>query len=125
MDVEFFKDSADEFRWRAKDDSGIVHSCHEGFSSNHNAIQNLFLNHAMMFVLVTEIATKKEAVNLDKIRFDLGKDDKIWWKIKAENGEIIGKSHKGFGDKKEAFDNLVTTYTILAMFIASHTRKIF
>jgi hypothetical protein len=52
-----------------------------------------------------------------------GSDDQIWWRIKAANGEIIGKSHKGFDSRPLAVDNLIMTYTMLAMFIALHAQE--
>jgi hypothetical protein len=121
MGVDFFEDSAEEHRWRVGDDAGIVHSCHEGFKRRHDALQNLFLNHAFMSVFVSGIAANSEGS--DWIDFKTGADEKVWWSIKAHNGEIIGKSHKGFDSRPLAVDNLIMTYTMLAMFIALHAQE--
>jgi len=127
MSVEFFKDSADEKRWRITDEATpdgepeMVHSCHEGFSTDAGALHNLFLNHAMMSAYVRGLAGSRTAV--DRVQFDTGNDGKVWWKIDGANGECIGKSHKGFPTKVAAVDNLIVTYTMLAMFVALHAQE--
>ncbi|KKN19711.1 hypothetical protein LCGC14_0943100, partial [marine sediment metagenome] len=47
-----------------------------------------------------------------------GNDKKVRWKIRADNGELVGQSHKGFDDTFEAMDNLIITYTMLTVFVA-------
>lgn len=121
MSVDFFEDSAREFRWRISDGSDILHSCHEGFSSKHNALQNLFLNHAMISMFVAEAAGSDNNTP-GRVRFFDGSNGEVWWNLRAANGEIIGKSHKGFKNKSEALDNLVKTYTFLALFVARNAQ---
>ncbi len=126
MGVEFNKDSAGEDRWKIADTDGgdPIHACHEGFSSKHNALMNLFINHAMMSIWVNAVANgdgyspklEKGSVQFRKSK----KDGKTRWRITAANGEIVGASHKGFDDKSLAADNLIMTYTMLAMYIAQH-----
>jgi len=127
MPVQFFQDKAQENRWRVvdEDDGYILHTCHEGFSSGHNALQNLLINHAMMSVFVAHMAAGGALEDLpgDSVYFEMGNDQLVWWKIKAKNGEIVGKSHKGFDSNPEAADNLIVVYTMLAMFIAIHAQE--
>lgn len=123
MGIEFYKDVDSEDRWRivGSDEDDIIHACHEGFSGKHNALTNLFINHAMMSIWIRHVA-KGDGYKLkfDKgtVNFENDRDGKIRWQIKASNGEIVGASHKGFNDKHLAADNLIITYTMLAMYIA-------
>ena len=123
MGVEFYEDESDEHRWRVVDaeEDGPIHACHEGFSSKWGALQNLFLNHARMSNFVSGIAGNLEFNS--RPEFFIGKDKKTWWRITASNNEIIGSSHKGFNSRVEAVDNLIMTYTMLAMFIAMYAQE--
>jgi len=124
MGIEFFEDKVGDHRWRVVDpeEELLIHSCHEGFSSKHGALQNLFLNHAVMSNAVAGIAGNvSEAGN--GVEFYEGNDHMTWWRITAANGEIFGASHSGFPGEPEAVDNLIMTYTMLAMFIAMHAQE--
>jgi len=127
MSVEFFEDKSGEQRWNVSDDGDIIHSCHEGFKRRNGALQNLFLNHAMMSVFVRGLAGSEKRASDDnarsRVQFDIGKDDKVWWKIYAVNGEPIGKSHMGFDSEAHSIDNLIMTYTMLSMYIAMHAQE--
>ncbi len=123
MGVEFNKDVAGEDRWRVVDieEDDIIHACHEGFSSKHNALMNLFINHTMMSIWVNAVANGdfyKLRFKEGAVDFENDRDGRIRWQIRASNGEIVGASHKGFNDKHLAADNLIMTYTMLAMYIA-------
>jgi len=130
MGVEFNKDSANEDRWRVYDpeEDVVIHACHEGFSSKHNALTNLFINHTMMSMWVRATAQGKgysEEVTFPifgtgYVTFEDDKKGKVRWQLKSTNGEIVGASHKGFETKSLAADNLIMTYTMLAMYIAQH-----
>jgi len=132
--VEFYQDSKGEHRWHVLEDDEdgtpaaalheskrkVTHACHEGFSSNHNAVQNLFINHAMMSIFVGAVARGDAEAGAEAtgIYFEEDADQNVRWKIKSANGEIVGASHKGFDDTFEAMDNLVITYTMLTVFVA-------
>jgi len=119
MGVGFNKDSANEDRWRVYDpeEDVVIHACHEGFSSKHNALTNLFINHTMMSIWVRAIA-QGDAFGTEHITFDDDNKGKVRWQIRSTNGEIVGASHKGFDAKSLAADNLIMTYTMLVMYIA-------
>ena len=124
MGIEFFEDNAEEQRWRVVDpeENLLIHSCHEGFSSKHNALQNLFLNHAKMGNFVAGLAGNVSGP-VKSIEFYEDSSDMTRWRITAANGEIIGASSSGFSGEPEAVDNLIMTYTMLAMFIAMHAQE--
>lgn len=124
MSVEFYKDIGSEHRWRVTDGehqgADILHGCHEGFSSKGGALHNLFVNHMFMNIFVQSAAGGME-VSTDGdsgVWFEEGKDQKIRWKIKSGNGEIVGQSHQGFATEAAATDNLIIIYTMLTMFVA-------
>ena len=81
MGVEFFEDSAEEHRWRVEDDEGVIHTCHEGFKRQSFALQNLFLNHAMMSVFVSSFAgSGSNPHDVEKrIQFFKGSDENSNW----------------------------------------------
>lgn len=122
--TEFYTDKAGEHRWHITidddGDDGAIHACHEGFSSKYNAVQNLFINHAMMSIFVGSVARGDQEVGAEAagIFFEEDADEKVRWKIKGANGELTGASHKGFEDTYEAMSNLVITYTMLTVFVA-------
>lgn len=125
--VKFYKDKSNEHRWHVLDEdearqgeSPIVHACHEGFSSEHNALQNLIINHTMLSIFVATVArgNGEDSSPAGNVYFEAGRDEKARWKIKADNGEIVGQSHKGFDDTFEAMQNLLITYTMLSVFVA-------
>ena len=121
MTVEFYEDKKQEHRWHIleDDEDSPVHACHEGFSSKHNALHNLFINHAMMNIFVASVARGSEEEGArTNISFEKGNDKKVRWKIRADNGELVGQAHKGFDDTFEAMDNLIITYTMLTVFVA-------
>ena len=124
MSVEFYKDNANEHRWHVleeaegKGDPDIVHACHEGFSSEHNALQNLIINQTLMSIFVATVARGNGETASGNVYFEEGKDQKVRWKIRADNNEPVGQAHKGFDDTFEAMDNLLITYTMLTMFVA-------
>lgn len=124
MGIEFFEDKAEDHRWRVVDPEErlLIHSCHEGFSSRHVALQNLFLNHAKMSNFVAGLAGNANNAG-QHVEFYEGADHMTWWRITAANGEIIGASNSGFPGEPEAVDNLIMTYTMLAMFIAMHAQE--
>jgi len=115
--VEFSKDKSGEDRWSIVDEDGVIHACHEGFSNRHNAVQNLFINHAMMSIFISGVA-RGEGGDASGIYFEEDADQKIRWKIKSKNGEVTGCAHKGFADMWEAMNNLIVIYTMLAVFVA-------
>lgn len=118
MSVEFYKDKKSENRWHIVDDGDVVHACHEGFRNEHGALQNLFINHAMMSIFVAAVAQGGSDGGHGNVYFEEDADHKIRWKIKANNGEPVGVAHKGFNDMFEAMDNLIITYTMLTVFVA-------
>lgn len=122
MSVEFYKDKGGkEYRWHILEDGedAPIHACHEGFSSRHRALQNLFINHSMMSLFVNCIARGDITLgqNLSNIRFDEGGDG-IRWKIQSDNHEIVGMAHRGYKTIYDAVDNLIITYTMLTMYVA-------
>ena len=124
MGIEFFEDKIEEHRWRVvhPEEDLLIHSCHEGFYDKHGALQNLFLNHAKMSNFIAGLAGNVDSAG-KPIEFYEGKDHRTWWRITAANGEIIGASNDGFSGEPEAVDNLIMTYTMLAMFIAMHAQE--
>ncbi len=131
--VEFYRDKAEEHRWHIfeDDESGapaaaphsskriVMHACHEGFSSDHNSKQNLFINHALMSIFVAGVARADGKPAAGNVYFEGDADERIRWKIRADNGEIVGMAHKSFDDTFDAMDNLIITYTMLTVFVAS------
>lgn len=124
MGIEFFEDNAGEHRWRVVDpeENLLIHSCHEGFSSKSGSLQNLFLNHAKMSNFVAGLAGNVIGPGLS-IDFYEDVASMTRWRITAKNGEIIGASNSGLPGRPEAVDNLIITYTMLAMFIAMHAQE--
>ena len=125
MSVEFYKDNKKEHRWHVLEeaegvgDPDIVHACHEGFSSEHNALQNLIINQTLMSIFVATVARGNGEAATGNVYFEPEKNgEKVRWKIRADNNEIVGQAHKGFDDTFEAMQNLLITYTMLTMFVA-------
>ena len=121
MRVKFYIDNAGEHRWHILgEDDEVIHACHEGFSSKHNALNNLFINHTLMGIFVAQVAQGNRSDNLTgaSVYFEVDKAEKDRWKVRGANGEPVGQAHKGFEDTFEAMDNLVMTYTMLSMFVA-------
>ena len=121
MRVKLYTDKAGEHRWHILGEGDeVIHACHEGFSSKHNALNNLFVNHALMAIFLAQVAQGNRPDNLKgaSVYFEEDKGGKDRWKVRAANGEPVGQAHKGFDDTFEAMDNLVMTYTMLSMFVA-------
>lgn len=118
--VQFFLDSKNRHRWSVIDDINDIHICHTGFSSRHDAIQNLFINHAMMSIFVGSVARgdMEAGANASGISFEKDEEGKFRWNIKSSD-ELTGMSYDGFGNVFEAMNNLIIIYTLLTVFVAS------
>ena len=77
MSIEFYIDKAGEHRWHVLEGDDITHACHEGFSSKHNALQNLFTNHAMMGIFVAGVAAGLAGEDSARVYNAVGKDGKF------------------------------------------------
>jgi uncharacterized protein YegP (UPF0339 family) len=119
--IEFYVDDAEEHRWRIVDeeDGAIIHACHEGFTAKTGALNNLLINSSMLNVFVARLARGDDnGASNSSVAFNQDNDDKIRWRATANNGEIVGASHKGFGSMMGAVNNLMITHTMLTVFIA-------
>lgn len=121
MSIEFYTDKAGERRWHVLDGKDITHACHEGFSSKYNALQNLFINHALMSIFVAGVASDNEDL-LETVSIEVGNDGKFRWKIRAGNNEVVGIAHQGFDTRDAAVENLIHTYTMLSVFVTKSAR---
>lgn len=117
MGVEFYQDKSSQSRWKVVDQDGeLVHDCHESFVRIGGATNNMFVNHALMGIFINTLV--KGGDLQEEVYFEDDKAGKARWKMKSANGEIVGVSHKGFDTKSQAFDNLVSTYTLLSIYVA-------
>lgn len=119
--VQFFLDSKNLHRWSVVDDINDIHICHTGFSSRHDAIQNLFINHAMMSIFVGSVARgdMEAGANASGVIIENDNDKEFRWKIRSQDGSLTGKSYDAFNNAFEAMDNLIIIYTLLTVFVAS------
>jgi len=115
---EVYEDSAEQYRWRLVHDNGnIIADSGEGYASKQKAKQGLqsVKNNAPGAYVVDE-STDDEAPDDEggsKATFELFKDseDKVRWRLRHDNGEIIADCGQGYASKQKAKQGLQSVKT--------------
>lgn len=112
--ITFFKGDDDDHYWRLTDnDNEPVNRSSEGFSTLGNAKNNLLILHTLVGVDLLSLANGIACGNVEF--YD---DDSVVpmarWRVKSDNHEIVGASHKGFDSLGEAKNNLLMTYSLIS-----------
>jgi uncharacterized protein YegP (UPF0339 family) len=123
MSLEFYQDNAKEHRWHVLGDGGeVIHACHEGFKQKQGALHNMILNNTMLGIFVSSLAKGGEVLTgdgeSDGVYFASDADEKVRWKVRAGNNELVGQSHKGFDNIEAAMNDLIILYTMLSVRVA-------
>lgn len=118
VSITFFKDDGGDHYWRLTDsDNEPVNRSSEGFSSLGNAKNNLLILHTLVGVNLLSLANGIACGNIEF--YD---DDSVVpmsrWRVKSDNHEIVGASHKGFDSGGEAKNNLLMTYSLISTCLA-------
>lgn len=121
MGVSIYKES-DRYFWKITEDDEVIHVSHVGFDSRFDALQNMFINHTMMGIFVSAIASRSLADSYnasngqrDGVSF-INSDGKIRWQI-VSGGDVVGKSND-HDDIFEAIDYITIIYTMLSVRVA-------
>jgi hypothetical protein len=116
--VEFFTGNDVDAYWRVTDGNGDpVNRSSEGFRKLGSAKNNLLIFHTILSTDLMALFGNTGSQKGTEFFEDVNGNHR--WTVRSANNEIVGASHKGFDNFWEAKNNLLMTYSLISVYIAS------